>query len=50
MNIRCQNCSIGDFDLSGPAWDALTNGEAWGHIDGVKYRFLTEYVSILIPY
>ena len=39
--IRCGGCSKGWFDLGGPAWRALTNNMAPGHVHGVKSRWVT---------
>jgi len=37
---RCGACTKGWFDLGGPAWTALTNGQPPGHIHGVKSRWI----------
>ena len=39
--IRCGGCSKGWFDLGGPAWRALTNNMAPGHVHGVRSRWVT---------
>ena len=39
--VRCGACSKGWFDLGGPAWRALTNNMAPGHVYGVKSRWVT---------
>ena len=38
---RCGACSRGWFDLGGPAWRALTNNMAPGHVYGVTSRWVT---------
>jgi len=38
---RCGACSKGWFDLGGPAWRALTNNMAPGHVYGVTSRWVT---------
>jgi len=38
---RCGGCSKGWFDLGGPAWRALTNNMAPGHVHGVRSRWVT---------
>ena len=38
---RCGGCSKGWFDLGGPAWRALTGGQAPGHVYGVRSRWVS---------